>query len=153
MLDDDCRSIFKFGFSKDDDLLLFGDFNDLNLAGNGQRFRSPNGGYLKTDKNLTGLVDLEYQNTSIVNTQNINELDQFKIGPNPADGELIINIPEKNIEYKFNLFSFDGGRVRSLKFINQTRIDVSHLEHGVYIYQVINLTSGEIHTGKIMVYH
>ncbi len=170
MYDDDVNSKFKFGFkNSQDELMIFGDFDDRNAAG--RKYISPNGGYISSTTELSNFDKLEYQplivDTMVIDTMVIdtmitdtmktdsitNDIDQFKIGPNPVDDKFIIHVPEKDVEYELNFYGIHGRRIENLKFIDQVEVEVALLEHGVYIYQVINLSSGKVHTGKILVYH
>ncbi len=142
--DDDENGKFKFGFhNSEGKLIIFGDFIDRNSPG----FKgvSPLGGYLITDIELSGLKDLESRSTLFNN--------EFRFGPNPADNQFTIYPSKKESEYELNLFAVNGQLLKNIRFKGNKEVDVSQLEHGVYILQVVTSVSGKVYNGKVIVYH
>ncbi|MFC2116376.1 sulfatase-like hydrolase/transferase [Bacteroidota bacterium] len=93
--------------------------------------------------------------TLSTDVEKFNETDNIKVYPNPARDKVFISVPGTNdSEISFNLYSASGVLYMS-EFIAVTEdnsevlFDVSKLEEGLYIYQLIN--TDKIYTGKLYI--
>ncbi len=119
-----------------------------------------NSSYEATDRNLP-LVKTLYYRLKIVNADGRFEYSTIQkvtlkdvkltVSPNPASNEVLVNASEniKSVE----IYDIRGRRmmVKDNINLNQTRINVTHLNNGTYI--VKTLVDGEVTTNQIMIKH
>ena len=76
----------------------------------------------------------------------------IKIFPNPTEKYFTVTTPYKIENCKIKLFNVTGQNVLSEKlFSESTKIDVSNLNKGVYIYNILNGNKLE-KSDKLLVY-
>jgi cytochrome c peroxidase len=73
---------------------------------------------------------------------------EINIYPNPALNYVNIMLPNGN--YQIRAYNISGQEVLNEKAIHTAQIDISHLENGMYIFNILNLESAENFTKKII---
>jgi cytochrome c peroxidase len=73
---------------------------------------------------------------------------EFNIYPNPATYYVNIALPNGN--YQIKAYNTNGQEVLNEKAIHSAQIDISHLEKGIYIFNIVNLENKENFTKKII---
>lgn len=93
----------------------------------------------------------EYESIVTNITQNIPEFDKVKIFPNPAKDNLIIEIPDFQGVTYFLIYNIHGQKIIKQQIKNtSTRINVSELLSGVYLY-TISTNNENIAKGKVII--
>ncbi len=100
-----------------------------------------------------GLYDLYVDDLMLENAFTVDVLigiahnfeDQINIYPVPADNFININLPD-NSEYR--IVSLDGRIVNGFENSNNSRVDISGLQKGVYFVQILN--SGKYYSKKFI---
>ncbi len=80
------------------------------------------------------------------------EMQNIKIYPNPANGQLTIETSSANDKFVFAVYSIDG-KLISEKTISGEKVvmDVEQLSVGFYSYQLKNISSGNVSNGKLQI--
>ena len=75
--------------------------------------------------------------------------EEFRIYPNPTNGNFIIEIPELNSSYKcYKMYDINGVMVREKRLNDkQTDVDIGDLSAGIYLLKII---AGEEEFSKII---
>jgi len=92
-----------------------------------------------------------YSEISTSDTEDIvAEITPYSLSPNPASDILqIASAHNKYLDITLQLTDMHGRRVLSQITLSNEAVDVSHLESGVYIYQI---TEGDkVYSGKLVV--
>jgi agmatine deiminase len=73
--------------------------------------------------------------------------------PHPATHTLFFKIPETlNNRYKFRLYTLQGQKITEEKLFSSTRIQVSSLPEGPYLYLIQDTKTGRFISGKIWIH-
>ncbi len=93
--------------------------------------------YNTADENDSAYVDIVYH----IGTLGVNEYSSNSISntyPNPANDFIYIDVDEKILDPRFEIYSLVGTKVQGEQITNQNgkvKIDVSHLNPGIYMIQ------------------
>lgn len=88
-----------------------------------QQFRETKFYYSNVERVLSASVD---------NTSNVS----IALYPNPASAFIIVNFPHSYHEASFEVFDLNGKKLLYKTVTNREKINVSNLNHGLYIYSV-----------------
>ena len=114
--------------------------NNMNLISeaNNKIYKKPEGGTFAVEVKQAGCVDTSACTSLMPNSVGNVVKNEFKIFPNPTDGDLLIEFEQENNNIQLKLFDL-GGRLMIEKFVEngkQVEIDLSALENGTYILDV-----------------
>ncbi len=78
--------------------------------------------------------------------------EKITLYPNPVNNQILIETNSANSKFSFSIFNLEG-KLMSEQIISggKTSVDVKHLAEGFYSYQLKDVVSGALKTGKLQI--
>jgi len=91
-----------------------------------------------------------FNNCSTNSLNDVNNNAKIKVYPNPTNDIVIIEFPENLIIDSFKIFDIKGSLIRIYHVKEKSKIEITNLEKGIYIYSVTTENNNNF-SGKIII--
>ena len=76
-------------------------------------------------------------------------MSKINVFPNPADDYIEFDFNDNSILSTIEIYNLQGKKVLNKKLINNSKVSISHLVSGMYLYRIIQ--GGNQQTGKLFI--